>query len=68
MRMRLLVGRRVRDLREEREWSQYRLADAAGITRASVYRTELALHSPSLDHLKLIADALGVPLSLLVRE
>lgn len=68
MGMRLRVGRRVRDLRAERSMSQYQLAAAAGISRDSVYRTELATHSAGLDHLALIADALGVPLSELVRE
>lgn len=68
MSMRLRVGRRVRDLRDERHMSQYQLAALAGISRDSVYRTELATHSTGLDHLTLIADALGVPLSQLVRE
>lgn len=36
--------------------------------RKWVNRLELAHHSPLLDHLLLIADALDVPLSYLVRE
>lgn len=56
------VGRRVRALREARGWSQERLALRAGIDRKSVYRTELAAHSASLDHLAMLAAALGVPL------
>lgn len=62
------VGRRIRDARAERGWSQEVLAERAGIGRHSVYRTELATHSASLDHLTLIAHALGVPLHELVRE
>lgn len=68
MEQRLRVGRRIRELREAREWTQYALAERAGISRWSVYRAELATHSPSLDHLALIAAALGVPLTHLVRE
>lgn len=68
MQMRLRVAGRVRQLRGERHLSQERLAELAGIARHSIYRTELATHSASLDHLSLIADALGVPLSFLVRD
>lgn len=57
------VGRRVRSIREERGWSQERLGEQAGIDRKSVYRMELATHSPSLDHLAMVASALEVPLS-----
>ncbi|MEE4546421.1 helix-turn-helix transcriptional regulator [Streptomyces sp. V4-01] len=68
MQMRLRVAARLRELRGERQLSQERLAELAGIARHSIYRTELATHSASLDHLSLIADALGVPLSLLVKD
>lgn len=68
MEVRLRVGRRVRELREGRTLSQIQLGELAGISRDSVYRTELATHSVSLDHLTLIANALGVPLSHLVRD
>lgn len=68
MQMRLRVGRRIRELRDERHLSQIQLGELAGISRDSVYRAELALHSAGLDNLTLIADALGVPLSMLVRD
>lgn len=68
MQLRLRVGRRIRELRAERDLSQERLADLAGVARHSVYRTELATHSVSLDNLTMIANALGIPLSQLVRE
>lgn len=59
------VGARIRDLRHERGLSQLRLAERAGIGRKAVYRAELATHSTGLDHLVMIAQALGVPLSAL---
>jgi transcriptional regulator with XRE-family HTH domain len=68
MELRHRVGGRIRGLRAERKWSQEHLAEIAGIGRHSVYRTELATHSPSLDHLALMAHALGVPLAHLVRD
>lgn len=68
MRQRLHVGALVRALREEQGLSQERLAALAGISRYSVYRTELATHSVSLDHLTMIAKALKVPLGSLVLD
>lgn len=62
------VGRRIREAREGREWSQERLAEYAELSRVTVVRIELGVQSARLDHLYLIADALGVPLSHLVRE
>lgn len=68
MQQRVRVGRRIRVLREGQELTQEKLAELAGIARHSVYRTELATHSASLDHLTLIARALGVRVEDLVRE
>ncbi|MEU3962940.1 helix-turn-helix transcriptional regulator [Streptomyces buecherae] len=61
------VGARIRGLREERGWSQEHLAERAGISRQTMYRTELATHAATIDMLAHIADALGVPLADLVR-
>jgi transcriptional regulator with XRE-family HTH domain len=65
---RVQVGRRIRALRTERGWSQERLADAAGLGRHSIYRTELGTHSASLDAIVMIAHALGVPSWRLLRD
>lgn len=65
---RRVVGRRIREAREERRLSQERLAEHADLSRVTVVRIELGTHAARLDHLYLIADALGVPLSYLVRE
>lgn len=40
--------------------TQESLANAAGVSRESVYRTELGTHSVSLDMLIRMAHALGV--------
>ncbi|MFD7218376.1 helix-turn-helix domain-containing protein [Streptomyces cyaneofuscatus] len=44
------------------------MAGHAGIDRKTVNRLEQGATSPLLDHLLVIADAIGVPLADLVRE
>ncbi|MER7794501.1 helix-turn-helix transcriptional regulator [Streptomyces sp. NPDC097640] len=54
------VGDRVRVLREEGKLSQEQLAELTGLSRHTIYRIELAQYGTSIDHLALIARALGV--------
>ncbi|MBK7646983.1 MAG: helix-turn-helix transcriptional regulator [Betaproteobacteria bacterium] len=67
-----ITGRRIRALREELAWSQERLGVAIGIdessARARISRYELGVHEPPLPTIRLIADALNVPLSYLYCE
>ena len=67
-----VVGRRIRLLREELGWSQEKLGVAIGIdessARARISRYELGVHEPPLPTVRLIADALNVPLSYLYCE
>jgi len=56
------TGRRIREYRTERGWSQEVLAERAGIDRKSVYRIELSTRGLSIDAYLAIATALGVPL------
>ncbi|WP_326765425.1 helix-turn-helix domain-containing protein [Streptomyces sp. NBC_01591] len=62
------IGDRIRAARTHRNLTQEGLAELAGLDRKTVNRVEEGAHSPLLDHLLLIADALGVPLADLVRE
>jgi len=57
----------VRALRAAREWTQEDLAHRAGFDRKSINRLENGAYSPSLDRVAVLADALGVPVSELVR-
>jgi transcriptional regulator with XRE-family HTH domain len=57
------LAERVRDLREERGWTQAQLAARAGLDRKTVNRLENATYSPAADRLFVVADALGVPAS-----
>lgn len=67
-----ITGRRIRALREELGWSQEKLGVAIGIdessARARISRYELGVHEPPLPTVRLIADALHVPLSYLYCE
>ncbi|MDY0014436.1 MAG: helix-turn-helix transcriptional regulator [Rhodocyclaceae bacterium] len=67
-----VVGRRIRRLREELGWSQEKVGVAIGIdessARARISRYELGVHEPPLPTVKLIAEAMGVPLIYLYCE
>lgn len=67
-----VVGRRMRQLRELKDWSQEKVGVAIGIdessSRARISRYELGVHEPPVPTARLIADALGVPLVYLYCE
>jgi transcriptional regulator with XRE-family HTH domain len=59
------LGKRIRQLRQERGWSQERLADEAGMHRTYMWGIEQGVRNPSVRHLVRIAEALGISLSVL---
>lgn len=61
------IGDNVRAERARQKVTQERLAERVGLDRKTISRIENGAHSTLLDHLLLIADALGVPLADLVR-
>ena len=61
------IGDNVRTERTRRKLTQDRLGELAGLDRKTISRIENGAHATLLDHLLLIADALGVPLADLVR-
>ena len=67
-----IVGKRIKDLREEFGWSQERIGVAIGIdessSRARISRYELGVHEPQVPTARLIADALEAPLTYLYCE
>ena len=67
-----IVGKRIKELREQLGWSQERIGVAIGIdessSRARISRYELGIHEPPLPTARLIADALEVPLTYLYCE
>ena len=57
------LGRSVRELREQRGWSQTQLAQAAGMTQSAVARFEAGGTVPTLPVLERLAQALDVELA-----
>ncbi|GGR71302.1 MULTISPECIES: helix-turn-helix domain-containing protein [Streptomyces] len=64
---RRVIGDAIRAARGSRKLSQEKLGELTGLDRKTINRIEQGAHSALLDHLLLIADALGVPLADLVR-
>ncbi len=52
--------RTIRDLREERGWTQLQLANKLGVTPVTVYNWERGKYEPSASKLRAIAQAFGV--------
>lgn len=59
-------GERVKKLRIERGYTQEALADAVGVKKQTISRYENSDREPNIRSAKALADALGVPLELLV--
>ncbi len=54
------LGKKVRQLRESREWSQAELARRAGVTKSAISTYELDMRTPSADVVCAFAKAFGV--------
>ena len=67
-----VVGRRMKELREELGLSQEKIGVAIGIdessSRARISRYELGVHEPPVPTARLIANAMGVPLAYMYCE
>lgn len=62
------IGERVRQARLWANLTQEKLAELVGVDRSTVIRIEAGTSSARIDHLLLIAHAVGVALADLVRE
>jgi transcriptional regulator with XRE-family HTH domain len=62
------LGWRVRQLRDQKEWTQEDLADRAGLDRSYVAGIEAGLRNPSTQSLVKLARALGLSLSALFKD
>lgn len=56
----MLIGKRIKDLRLERDMSQQELGDAIGVTKVSVCGYENGTRTPSLDTFAIISDIFGI--------
>lgn len=63
----ILLGRRIRDIRKAKGWTQEALGSRADISYKFIGEIERGQQNPSLDTLVKIADALEVELSELLR-
>lgn len=61
---RIRIGRRIAQLRAEKNMTQADLAKASGVTLANISRIERGQYSPGLDVLTKIADALGAQIDI----
>jgi transcriptional regulator with XRE-family HTH domain len=66
-RRRAVIGLRIRAARRAAGLSQIRLGELVGRDHKTIHRWETALTAPDLTDLLLVADALAIPLSDLVR-
>lgn len=57
------IGTRLRELRKDRRLSIQQLADRVGLSIAMISQIERGLSTPSLRSLRLLAEALNVPVS-----
>jgi transcriptional regulator with XRE-family HTH domain len=63
-----LLGRKVRNLRHAKGWSQELLAEHAAMDRSYVAGIEVGVRNPSLKALERLAAALSVDLWVLFRD
>lgn len=56
------VGNRIKQLREQNNYSQNYLADIAGISQTHLRRVELGAADITVGHLQLVCDAFGISL------
>lgn len=57
------LGWRIRQLREERNWTQESLAEKVGLDRSYIAGIEAGLRNPSVKALAKIARGIGITLS-----
>jgi transcriptional regulator with XRE-family HTH domain len=61
--LRVTFGQRLRELRQEKGFSQEAFADRCGFARSYMSRLERGAGNPSLDAIQALADALDVEIT-----
>lgn len=64
----MTLGQTIREFRKQKGLSQEQLAEAAGLSRQTIYKWESDQAAPDLENLKLLAAALGTTVSRLLGE
>lgn len=65
--LRTRFGKRVRDLRKQKGWSQEELADKVGLHRTYIGTIERGEQNVSIDNIEKVAKTLGVSLEQLFK-
>jgi transcriptional regulator with XRE-family HTH domain len=63
-----IIGRNIRNRRNELNMTQAELSELAGITQATLSYIELGINKPQLDNLQALAEALQISIDELVKE
>lgn len=63
-----IVASRVKELREERGWTQSKLSQEAKVAQSAISDIEQAKRAPQIDTLSQLAKALGTTTSYLLGE
>jgi transcriptional regulator with XRE-family HTH domain len=62
------LGARVRDLRQQRGWTQETLGERAGLSYKFIGEIERAIGNPTIDSIDQIARAFGIDIALLLHR
>ncbi|RMH54445.1 MAG: XRE family transcriptional regulator [Candidatus Hydrogenedentota bacterium] len=62
------LGARIRRSRQDRGWSQMKLADEAGLTQKYISEIECGKRNPSIDCVRRIGESLGLEIRRLFQE
>ena len=60
------LGKRVRQLRKGRKWSQQKLSDVSGLAVRTISRIERGVMNPSFEVLTTLVDVLGISFDFLL--
>ena len=62
------VLKRIDELRLERNWTEYRLAEKSGLTQSTISSWYRRNHNPSIESLERICDGFDITLSYFFKE
>ncbi|KRM15683.1 helix-turn-helix domain-containing protein [Companilactobacillus nantensis] len=63
----MILGQRIKEERENRDWTQNELADKLNVSRQSISKWELGSAYPDIERLIQISDLFGVTLDSLIK-
>lgn len=64
----MLIGKRIRDAREQKGLTQMKLAELVGLSTIAISNIEIGKSSPNLKNITIIAEILDVSIDMLVAD